>query len=511
VRAGWRPLWVPAGLGAGIAGLSWWPAVAASPALALSFRVAAGVLVAGALLVGLRAASEGRVLRLRWLAIRRAHWVQAIMHASLYTGWAWSWHPVVEHVPHLLAQVLFYYAFDLLLSWWRRDEARTGFGPLPIVGSINLFLWFRDDWFLLQFAMLAVGALAKELLVWEREGRRAHVFNPSSFPLFLVCVALWATGQDGITFARDIAVSQGAVPHAWLGIFLLGLVVQSLFAVTLVTLLAVATLAAVNLAFTALTGVYAWVDVGIPAAVYLGCHFLVTDPATSPRPALGRAAFGVLYGASVFALYMLLVWAEGPAWYDKLLCVPLLNLLVRPLDRLGARPPGRGANLAHVALGTVLFAGLSSAGLLGERHPGRDLAFWERACREQRFRACQSFAELVDEACHDGQWTRCEQYAWLLAGGEGVARDLPDAGYHLTLACQEGVTSACEALPGFLAGGGEAALAAACEEDHGLSCLVLGSLGARGATSEPGGARARERVERACALEVEDACAWLAR
>jgi hypothetical protein len=498
-------------MGAGIAALSLWPAVAAVPALALSFRAAAAVLLAGALLVGLRAASEGRALRVRWVAIRRAHWVQAIMHASLYTGWAASFQPVVEHVPHIAAQLLFYYGFEVLVSWLRRDEARTGFGPLPIVGSTNLFLWFRDDWFLLQFAMLAVGALAKELLVWEREGRRAHVFNPSSFPLFLVCVALWATGQDGITWARDIAVSQGAVPHAWLGIFLLGLVVQSLFAVTLVTLLAVATLAAVNFAFTALTGVYAWVDVGIPAAVYLGCHFLVTDPATSPRPALGRAAFGVLYGASVFGLYMLLAWAEGPAWYDKLLCVPFLNLLVRPLDRLGAAPPGRVANLAHVALGAGLFAFLSNAGIVGHAHPGRDIAFWEQACREDRFRACRSLAELVDEACHEGQWARCEQYAWLRAGGASVARDLPDAGYHLTLACQEGVASACDALPGFLAHGGEASLAAACEADHGLSCLVLGSLGVGGSASEEGRARARERVERACALEVPEACAWLAR
>lgn len=511
MRTGLRPLGVPAALGAGILALSFWPGVTASPELAFSFRVAAGVLAGGALLLCLRAAAEGRELRLRFLAVRPAHWVQAIMHASLYTGWGLSWPAVGEHVPHLLAQLLFYYGFDLLLSWWRRDEARTGFGPLPIVGSMNLFLWFRDEWFLLQFAMLAVGALAKELLVWERGGRRAHVFNPSSFPLFLVCVALWATGQDGITFARDIATSQGDVPHAWLGIFLLGLVVQSLFAVTLVTLFAVGTLAALNLLFTAATGVYAWIDVGIPVAVYLGCHFLVTDPATSPRTALGRAAFGALYGASVFAFYLVLAQLGGPAYYDKLLCVPLLNLLVRPLDRLGRRAPGGRANRVHVALGAGLFLALTGAGLLGDRHPGRDVGFWEQACREGRFRACQSFAELVDEACHARQWARCEEYGRLLATGEHVARDLPDAGYHLTLACQEGVASACEALPTFLEEGGEAALAAACAADDGLSCLVLGSLGAGGMGSEECRALARERTERACALELAEACAWLAR
>jgi len=343
-----RPVLVPLALAGALLALSFAPAVATSAPLAASFRGAAALLAAGAALVAFRARGEGRRLRLRFVAVR-SHRVQTGVHAALFTAWGASWDGVLAHAPHIAAQVLFYYGFDLLLAWWRRDEARTGLGPIPIVGSVNLFLWFRDDLFGLQFALLAVGALAKEWITWERDGRRTHVFNPSSFPLFLVCAVLWAGDLDRWTFARDIAVTQGLVPHAWLVVFALGLVVQWLFATTLVTLASVAMLWLANVAYTAATGVYCWVDVGIPAAIFLGCNFLVTDPATSPRTARGRATFGALYGLAVFALYLVLRETGGPGWYDKLLCVPFLNLMVRRLDRLGGELRHGGDVLGRVS------------------------------------------------------------------------------------------------------------------------------------------------------------------
>jgi len=501
---------VPLGFAGVLFALSLAPAVTASAPLANSFRSAAVLLALGAVVVGLRVRDEQRTLRLRFVPVR-AHGVQTGVHVVLFTAWGATWDGVAAHVPHIAAQVLFFYAFDLLLAWWRHDEARTGLGPLPIVGSVNLFLWFRDDLFGLQFALIAVGVLAKSLVTWERDGRRTHVFNPSSFPLFLACGLLWAGGLDDRTFAREIAVSLGQVPHAWLLIFGLGLVVQTLFATTLVTLTSVAALGLANLAYTAATGVYSWVDVGIPASIFLGCNFLVTDPATSPRTARGRAVFGVLYGLAVFALYLVLREVEGPAWYDKLLCVPVLNLMVRRLDRLGG-PPAAHANLTWVAVMALGFAALWGTGFLGPHHPGKSVAFWEEACREGRWHACPAFAELLDEACHDGAWPRCEEHAQLLLEGEVVPRDLSDAGYHLALACQEDVASACARVPGFLADGGTEALEAACADDDGMACLVLATFWLdpqHGPVAAEQQRRALERIERACALEVEAACAHL--
>ena len=129
--------------------------------------------------------------------------------------------------------------------------------------------------------------------------------------------------------------------------------------------MAAATLFAASALYVAATGVPYFVDSEIPSAVFLGLHLLVTDPSTSPRTPLGRAIFGVLYGVGVFALYGLLGALGLPTFYDKLLCVPLLNLAVpasiarcerigeRPLlHRLGLDGPlGRAQSRAHGRLG----------------------------------------------------------------------------------------------------------------------------------------------------------------
>ena len=85
---------------------------------------------------------------------------------------------------------MFAYAFDALLAWSRRDTYTFGFGPFPIIFSTNLFLWFKPDWFYLQFLLVAVGFAAKELIRWNKDGRRVHIFNPSSFTLAVFSLAL---------------------------------------------------------------------------------------------------------------------------------------------------------------------------------------------------------------------------------------------------------------------------------------------------------------------------------
>src|SRR5271165_4195957 len=144
---------------------------------------------------------------------------------------------------------------------------------------------------------------------------------------------LLVTHSTHISWGDEISVSFQQPPYIYLEIFLLGLVVQALFSVTLVTLSAAATLYVMNLIFTHSTGLYFFVDTNIPAAVFLGLHLLVTDPATSPRKNLGKFVFGSMYGAGVFGLYWLLNWLGVPTFYDKLLVVPPLNLTVRALDR----------------------------------------------------------------------------------------------------------------------------------------------------------------------------------
>ena len=224
-----------------------------------------------------------RVLTLE-IVLRKQHYVQACAHTSIFLYWGWYWRPVYESAHLIIAQLLFAYAFDMLLGWSRRDTYTLGFGPFPIILSTNLFLWFKQDWFYLQFLMIAVGFAAKEFIRWNKDGRQTHIFNPSSFTLTIFSLALILTRTSDITWGRDIAITQFYPPHMYLFLFLVALPGQFLFGVTTMTMSAVLTTYLFGLAYYAATGTYFFFDSYIPIAVFLGMHLLFTDPSTRPVP-----------------------------------------------------------------------------------------------------------------------------------------------------------------------------------------------------------------------------------
>src|SRR4029077_7788581 len=165
------------------------------------------------------------------------------------------------------------------------------------------------------------------------EGRSAHIFNPSSFPLAIFSLGLMLTGTSDLTWGKAIASTQFYPPHMYLMLFVIGLPGQFFFGVTSMTMAAVASTYLFGLAYYAITGVYFFYDSYIPIAVFLGMHLLFTDPSTSPRTELGRIIYGALYGLSTVVLSAVLVRASLPAFDDKLLQVPILNLSITLIDR----------------------------------------------------------------------------------------------------------------------------------------------------------------------------------
>jgi tetratricopeptide (TPR) repeat protein len=402
-----------------LAAISALPRVRTNLRLAGSLWAASACLLILILLLRRDVARKGRTLSCKFLPLK-AHYVQLGLQFCLYAYWGWYWHRVYLFVPLIVAQLVFLYALDMLVSWFRRDQWILGFGPVPIVLSTNVFLWFKDDWFFLQFLLVATGVLCKEFIKWERDGRRTHIFNPSAVALFVFSVGLILTHSTSITWGQEIATTFERPPNIYIEIFLLGIVVQALFSVTLVTLAAAAVLYVLNLGYTRVTGVYFFVDSNIPAAVFLGLHLLVTDPSTSPRKSLGKVVFGGLYGAAVFALYGGLVWMGAPGFYDKLLCIPILNLMVRRLDRwsvsLSERLPSlnwmaswsaRQSNFAHMGIWITLFAVMLTTGFVGPHHPGRDSEFWHKACQQGKWGACKTWAQTLEIDCHGASAGDC--------------------------------------------------------------------------------------------------------
>jgi hypothetical protein len=396
------------------------PQARADPILLKTFLIIGGLLAAWAIGLSIASISRNRALLLE-VALLKQHYVQACVHTSILLYWGWYWRPVYDHAYLILAQLIFAFTFDMLLQLSRHGKYTLGFGPFPIVFSINLFLWFKNDWFYYQFLIIAVGLAAKEFLRWNRGGRWVHIFNPSSFPLAIASWILLFTHQFGITQGEQIAVTQFSPPHIYVFIFVVSMAGQFFFGVASMTRPAVLTMYLWGYWYMASHGIPYLNQAYVPIAVFLAMHLLFTDPSTSPRTELGRIFFGILYAATVVGLELVV----NPGFPAKLLLVPVLNLSVKGIDKVAQWRPlrfidpgriapqvtGRPRNLAYMAAWAAVFSVLISLGGIGDRFPGQNLPFWFTACRTNTKDGCFRLAFNLDLACHRGSGWGCNYLA----------------------------------------------------------------------------------------------------
>lgn len=449
---------IPVACTVGMLAMTALPRVSSNSRLAWSVAGAAFVLLAWELLLWVRRRGLAQVFPIEFVSIK-SHWVQAAVQFSIMLYWGWFWRDVYAELPLVLTQILFLYSLEALISWSRGRTWKLGYGPLPIILSTNLLLWFKDDWYIFQFVMIALGVLGKQFMTWKLPDRQGHIFNPSAFGQTVVALVLIAAVMTKeMTWGPQIAATFEA-PDMLIVIFVGGLVVQYLFGVTLMTLTAAATLALVNLIYTRVTGVYYFIDLSIAAPIFLGIHLLVTDPSTSPRSNLGRVVFGVSYALSYCVLFRVLDLAGIPTFWDKLLPVPILNLCVPLIDRacrhgalgrLNAAWEGalssRKLNLVHMGCWIVLFGAMISTGFAYGAHPGNSLAFWQQAVKDGK-----PFAErsLVLEAASQALSTQNgEAFNVLglasLSGKGGLPQNRQAAAQSFSQACDAGDVSGCE-------------------------------------------------------------------
>ncbi|MBZ5580173.1 MAG: RnfABCDGE type electron transport complex subunit D [Acidobacteriia bacterium] len=488
-----RSVLLPLAFTLALAGLTLLGPVRQNPRVLWAFLGAAAVLCVWNAGLLLRTRHTGRTLTAE-VVLKKQHYLQACAQGSVLLYWGWYWPQVYASAHLLLAQLIFAYAFDMLLGWSRRDTYTLGFAPFPVVFSINLFLWFKPDWFYLQFLMVALGLAAKELIRWNKDGRRVHIFNPSSFPLAVFSLVLLATGASGLTWGQNIASTQFYPPQMYLMLFLIGLPAQLFFGVTSMVMSAAVTTYAFGLVYHAATGIYFFYDSYIPVSVFLGMHLLFNDPSTSPRTELGRIIYGALYGLSTVALYELLGSAGMPTFYDKLLQVPLLNLSIQVIDRaarsrwlrrldpsaLGRSLAPLRRNLAYVSVWALAFAGMSVAQGVGDSHPGQWIPFWRQACEEGRAYACPYLADMELGFCNQGSGWACNEaglmHIALSRSGEDLRRQDPaGAAAPLRRGCELGSAAACRNLDTLTNGTGASATAPPSLTDYPI--ILRGSKG----------------------------------
>src|SRR5690349_16758812 len=117
---------LPFAFTAGLASLALLPVVRENPTVFWTFLGTAVALGAWNALLQLQAVRTKRTLRLE-VALRKQHYLQACAQGSVLLYWGWYWPQVYNSAHFILAQLLFAYAFDILLSWSRRDTYTLGF------------------------------------------------------------------------------------------------------------------------------------------------------------------------------------------------------------------------------------------------------------------------------------------------------------------------------------------------------------------------------------------------
>lgn len=406
-------------------------------------------------------------------APRKAHLIQCFAQGVVYLGWCTHSEMAYRNLPLVFAQVLFAYLIDLCSVWRKQAIYQLGFGPIPIVLSTNLFLFFKDEYYIWQWPMIACAILSKNLFRWKNTYGNVHIFNPSAIALSLVAIVLIFTESMSSSWGEEIALSHATSPWSYELIFGAGLLVSILFGVGPTIISATLITLALGHLFYQQTGTYRYLDTGIPAAVFLGMNLLITDPATSPKNILGKVIYGGLYGLSVFILYGLLRGIERPpmgddpgvsaAFCDKLLAVPLLNLMTPSIEHFTRYVEMQTPKtIKFLVEARLLRWGVISLWILGfviwirpqlRAHPGRSLSVWLKACdetplpRRNRF-ACANRDRIYRQLCDQGDLHSCHNLALSWEQGEGGFVNLSLAGELYQQACQGGKMLSCHHLGG---------------------------------------------------------------
>ena len=163
-----------------------------------------------------------------------------------------------------------------------------------------------------------------------------------------------------------------------------------------------------------------------------------------------------LYGLGVFGLYALLGALGMPTFYDKLLCVPLLNLAVPSIDRavraigdkpllhtLGLDPPLGRANLAHMAVWVLIFGVMTMTGAADGMHKGDSLPFWEQACAADKPQACARLLRIEASYCGDNAGWACNELGRHYTEGRLVPGDPERAFAYFARACEGRFQAGC--------------------------------------------------------------------
>jgi hypothetical protein len=269
------------------------------------------------------------VHRVERVAIKFTHALPATIQAMIFAYWASYWPAAAAQLLVIGVQLVVAYAFEFLLLWTLRRPYTFGLGPVPIVLSANLFVWFAYGEILLGALMVAVAVSSKALLV----SRGRHIFNPSVMGVSAVA-ALCILFPSWFWY-QDLSTDFGRPPYMPYLILALALIPQYRLRTTPVSVGAVAAMLGIMLTVLALTGYKKAPSPWWPPWL-LAITLLAPDPATIPAGTVARFLFGLFVGASFYVAAKVLEYSVGTDYFSKVMPIAIANYMVPAFERGGA-------------------------------------------------------------------------------------------------------------------------------------------------------------------------------
>ena len=239
-------------------------------------------------------------------------------------------------MPFVFYQIIFAFVCDYLLTIFRGMNYKPQFYVIPLVLSINLFLWILNDYAILHLVIIVVGIFIKTFVTrTEADGRSIHIFNPSFIVLTLVSLIVIALGLNGAT--PDLRTSELAsmfelAPNFNIFLFCVGCITLWLPNSYLVSIGAYSSVMFLDYLSQWFFG-YQLFGGLVRGSVFIAVMLGITDPQTSPRSSCGKFIFGVAYGLTL-TLFNFIFFFFNPidAYFSKILAIPVLNIFSRRFD-----------------------------------------------------------------------------------------------------------------------------------------------------------------------------------
>lgn len=275
------------------------------------------------------------------LEIKSAHIVQLSVQGLIYLYWCLNSYVIVDRIPLILGQAAFAVLISIAETYAREGKIKISAAPIPIVFSLNFFLWFMPSLFLWQICFLMLALASKQIQCRDPQGNLRHIFNPSGLVLALFSWhILFREEIPGLQIHMALKSLEN-VPGIHFVIFGLGLASLWVAERGLVTLSTLVAIVLIDLLSSKLFG-YPVSKYPIHVSVLIGITLLITDPRTSPSYPLAQIMFGFAYALTIVISSSVLYLLRRPAYYDKIMFVPFMNIAAPYLDAWCA---GREFNL----------------------------------------------------------------------------------------------------------------------------------------------------------------------